>query len=687
MSDDEDEAFNEQLLQNILSSVNDEFNIKDYLIDGMSLYANNNNSNSSSSQQQTYKVMHGEDALLIDELLSQLHYDEKKHEIDDFLFEKKKQHDESVLIQQQQEQEQQLLEQQQLQQIQQEQQTGDLHEFDQQVLNDIDSLLRSSKQSNEPLTGNEISEVIEEEPVVSPSKQVSDQKSEKQKEIDKIRKHFIEFEDLPNLTEYLNRQANRLQKGRPRVFKVCPAYYAVGTSHGIILLFSRQDRKVTQLKLDNSKLFTDVNQYNGVTCMDLTSSGDLILSGYERGQIVLWDTKTKTVVKKFTIAGLLHETKNKSTQYLCIDNICFLHDKMQFVVSCGNALLMITMSKVLFSIYSEVKAILNSNSQFGHIRHIAVLAEGLAPHPTNEFLLIAVATATEILIINLRTTSTFQIPYRLTMPSEAEPTSLPYLAWRRVLPPLHIPVEFDPQSKNNMTEIKAKNPHLAVGWGKIINIFQFYMYREKHSLEMNRVSFMNVTNDVIGVCWLEERVMGIIDSAFNVTVADPFVQTSVQTASIKDISLVFHSRFDRVSQTGEVSQRELLPAYHQSYQEHNGLLYLMGEESITALKVLNWKQRIEALIQTKSWTDSIALALDFYHGREIAVVGLPSDTQYQQLLVGEVIKGMLIEYLDNELLGVSSNSFDNSQQKDEYFETVSTTSYSVVTNDLTIFYS
>ena len=67
--------------------------------------------------------------------------------------------------------------------------------------------------------------------------------------VKQVRSHYIEQEMLRELSGYLNARVNLSEKGRARVFRICPAYYAIGTSHGIILLFGRQDRKVSQLRI------------------------------------------------------------------------------------------------------------------------------------------------------------------------------------------------------------------------------------------------------------------------------------------------------------------------------------------------------------------------------------------------------------------------------------------------------
>lgn len=325
--DEDDDTLNEQLLQSILASVND-FNIGDYLIDESFINNNNSNAFTSSTAQslespyspsslltkncfdalmdqstlasaQFYKT-NSSDALLVDEVLQELHYDDRRREIEDYLTKRKREEEEKRLrheaeqvelenkrrkLEKEEREERERLEREEVQRKMRNNQ-DDYHydivqqleeeemEVDQQAIDDIDRLLRSAKRVASPtihspssassvpadlFSSQETRQYLEQGASMTDLSHLSDQlnsevsdmdeEEKRAKHIQSVRSHFVEQEVLKQLSDYLSAKTNRTEKGRARAFRICPAYYAIGTSHGIVLLFGRQDRKVSQLRL------------------------------------------------------------------------------------------------------------------------------------------------------------------------------------------------------------------------------------------------------------------------------------------------------------------------------------------------------------------------------------------------------------------------------------------------------
>mmetsp|Transcript_5309 Transcript_5309/g.4500 ORF Transcript_5309/g.4500 Transcript_5309/m.4500 type:complete len:86 (-) Transcript_5309:3794-4051(-) len=76
--------------------------------------------------------------------------------------------------------------------------------------------------------------------------------------------------------------------GNPKCTAVLPRkYIAIGTSRGVVLLF---DYGLTNVeKIGTSK----EAEYGAVTSIDFTPNGDLMVSGYDSGHIVLWSFEKK----------------------------------------------------------------------------------------------------------------------------------------------------------------------------------------------------------------------------------------------------------------------------------------------------------------------------------------------------------------------------------------------------------
>lgn len=158
--------------------------------------------------------------------------------------------------------------------------------------------------------------------------------------------------------------------------------------------------------------------YNSVTALDIC--GDYMVAGYLRGYVILWDLNTGTAIKKH------FDFKTP------VDHVLFLHDKMHFLASSAGQLKTYGISKVLFSLYSDVKTIMDGT--FGFLRHVAVLPTPQAPHPVNDYLIVAVATDREVMIVTLK--PVMRVLFRVAKPPDVQHNALPYVCWRRVLSPM-----------------------------------------------------------------------------------------------------------------------------------------------------------------------------------------------------------------------------------------------------------
>jgi hypothetical protein len=603
-SDEDESILTEQQLQEILTS-------KAYNIEKFEEYLLEQSketivTTTTTIENASLYQIHIEDTFQVNQLLDELNYNERKEEIEKDLKridekrrmiqerqareeeERKKREEEEERKKMDQEQEKQKREEEERKKIEMQKSLniGRLHveansqqAIDSKATEDITQLLQKRKSESEYVLDFE----EENENTSGSMLDGNIEKIQNREQIEHVRSDFIKLENGPKLYDIVKKY------GRVLVLRICQAYYAIGTSFGLILLISRHERAQWLLDINqtisNNELSAQVNQYNEVTSIDLTASGDYILAGYKRGEIVLWETRSKSFVKRFTVSRLLAESssKLKNLPSYSIVDVNFLHEKTQFLVSCCNVLFMITLNKKLFTTSYDVKLISSSMLKIGSIRHVNVLESGLALHPTNELLLVAVATDSQVLVINLKST---QILYQVPRPAETSSMSLPYLSWCRVLPPLYI-------SEGMQEEIKGKNPHLAIAWGNVINVFQLYVYKDaKNTLEMNIVSNMQIPNEIIGICWLEERILAFIDSSYQVTIADPFAQASVQSVSIKDINIVYHYIFNESNMEmegridNERNRVSNIRSYHHSYVENSGMLYLLGSGSMIGLTEL-----------------------------------------------------------------------------------------------------
>jgi hypothetical protein len=104
---------------------------------------------------------------------------------------------------------------------------------------------------------------------------------------------------MDTLSSQLSRNAQFRQHGpgTATVVQITSKFISVGTTRGLVLLFdhSQEMRQV----IGSSAPATSRNS-NPVTALDVTASGDVIVCGYNNGEIIAWETTKGSVVKKIS---------------------------------------------------------------------------------------------------------------------------------------------------------------------------------------------------------------------------------------------------------------------------------------------------------------------------------------------------------------------------------------------------
>ena len=90
-----------------------------------------------------------------------------------------------------------------------------------------------------------------------------------------------------------------------------------------------------------------------------------------------------------------------------------------------------------------------------------------------------------------------------------------------------------------------------------------------------------------------------------------------------------------------------LPSFHNSVCGYDSLIYFLGSRSINWCQVLSWHERIAGLEETGNITGAIALGLQCWEGRAVAVVGLPRNQDDARAILSEHLNGLLQSQFNN----------------------------------------
>ncbi|EFC41677.1 hypothetical protein NAEGRDRAFT_58764 [Naegleria gruberi] len=497
---------------------------------------------------------------------------------------------------------------------------------------------------------------------------------------------MIKLDMIKSINEYL--ELHRQEIGICKVIKVSSTILAIGTSNGTTVIFSNSSSKVAHLKLTKQGKGTPtknpqpiVNQYNSVTCMDITSTGNYVVCGYEYGDIAFWSIQNGgELIKRINGKGEENVNSNSSEFMTPVDNIQFVkNNPFKVLVSSQGAVKLITLKEKLIKlggnsyVYDSLRV---TDDNFDRVVDVKILAEGEAYHASNDYLVVAMATSMGVFVMALE--PFVKILCFLSKPEEVSPTTLPYLSWRKVLAPIQLATSHETTLNQILRLNKTKPPLLAIAWGNILNIFQLEVEpqpkgsvpNDSVNSEMFRVSCMEFKNDLIGALWCGEQVMLLLDREHQLLVVDPFATKNVEERKItfeiptkatqeKVISthhLTYHSRFDVKSNDGKFTLHPV-PSFHSTLctraSSVDGVAYLLcdndmniNNQVVITVKVLSWKERIDQLLDMGSWNHALKMALNFYQGRGIAVIGLPTDSSLRKQLAGDVIGDILQGYVD-----------------------------------------
>ena len=97
---------------------------------------------------------------------------------------------------------------------------------------------------------------------------------------------------------FQNAQYRQHGPGLPTVISVHSKYIAIGTSHGLVLVFDHFQEVRIVLGSEDPK----AGSYGAVTALDVSSQDDYLIVGYMNGSLKLWDVMSGAVVKSISDA-------------------------------------------------------------------------------------------------------------------------------------------------------------------------------------------------------------------------------------------------------------------------------------------------------------------------------------------------------------------------------------------------
>eukprot|EP00698_Gefionella_okellyi_P019588 TRINITY_DN6022_c0_g1_i1.p1 TRINITY_DN6022_c0_g1~~TRINITY_DN6022_c0_g1_i1.p1 ORF type:complete len:1522 (-),score=360.42 TRINITY_DN6022_c0_g1_i1:629-5194(-) len=431
------------------------------------------------------------------------------------------------------------------------------------------------------------------------------------------RPDIVKLEVLREITTQLSSTQTRHDVGLPACMSVHPRFIAVGTTHGLILVFDHY-------QLLKVILASHGSEASSTSSIDISPDGDWLVSGHKDGTVMLWDIAKGTVIKSIPDAHAKEP----------IVHVRFINKSNLLTVDITGVVNTIALNKVLLMFLAEAKCLLQG---VGHVVALDIMPRSqlptkagappkLAPltqaNPLDNENFVVLATDKRVFIISLLPSANVRV--RLPKPDTAGEEKLPYVAWRG--------------STVRTTDERrdVSDPMLAVCWDRQLMFMRLRRIQSADGsgsdIDCTLVSEMTIDTSACGVQWMSEEVVMVLTDHDQLCVIDVVSTSILDLVDIRQTRLVYHSKF-------------LEKSFHQSLAVASSILYMLGFDQLCMARILSWTERIAVLREAGKPLDALALALDFYEGRAKAVVGLPRQLPALRAATSNRIAELLVEYM------------------------------------------
>ena len=275
--------------------------------------------------------------------------------------------------------------------------------------------------------------------------------------------------------------------------------------------------------------------------------------------------------------------------------------------------------------------------------HISSMLKNNFFHNTS---LLAMATLTKLIILNLKPTPTAIFTQKLTGPSGC----LPLLSW---------------SFKISQTENGIKTVFPVLSFGRNQTILLYIVSKTEDIFCFEELPSINLNHTLVAMSWLSSQIIITIDKLECIRTIDVKTQEELECLDLGSVNLVYGSSYFKSLPTGgNVSPALKAASAHACYQSvrvFNGQLILLGTKSIHCLTMRFWKDRLDFFVKQNEYVKALQLAQLFFEGKGKAVVGLTGGIEYRRKVVGNEIINILLLYLDMAMtINCPKTSEDNS---------------------------
>ncbi|XP_066148153.1 vacuolar protein sorting-associated protein 8 homolog isoform X1 [Euwallacea fornicatus] len=444
---------------------------------------------------------------------------------------------------------------------------------------------------------------------------------------------------LQGVSTQISSAADRVKAGLPTVISNSLKYIAVGTSHGYILCFDSQQNLCW--------CYHDITliDQGAISALAFNLESTRILAGYERGYIIMIDSKNGDIVRKMPDAHA-PQTAVLHLRFTFMSNLALCGDSSGCVFTLGfNRRLGVRSwdSKCLFS------------GARGEVCVFEPLVQGHDISFLSKHVLVAMATLSKIIVISVR--PRLKVHFNQQLPKIS--TSLPLISWQLV----SIGKTFQP----------------VLAWARGNYLHYARLITNFSTSSNNRIRLMPLRNvqlpyTLTALHWLGTRHLALLDTSENLHLIEVRTQRELELLELSAAGLVYSSaHFKALAVGGGVSEAFALAgerACYNSLSSRGTQLLVLGTKAVHLVKLRSWPERIIFLSDQGRWSEALNLAAEEGLNKESFTMELLNrylenlnqntvDKDSLTAAVGCCVKLNKIDILCNELLEAVSTDQNN----------------------------
>ena len=456
----------------------------------------------------------------------------------------------------------------------------------------------------------------------------------------------------------------------------------IGDSNGIIKIFSlKTEIEIGPLNYKPEELINISNKTENenisVTSMDVLSNKNLLVCGYYNGIVEIWDLEYKKCKKKLTTSITEHKSQILAVKFLNGN------DKMMEIISsdCSG---LVNITALTVGLFKNIKAEVNPLIEYSQpIFVIEILKftkeEKKMPFLKKNIEIVGFACYDYVFIyqINPELVELF----KFTRPDYFSDYNIANISFGIGYIPRTkdiIDINRDQNQKLNekaseyCIDTKNINRLVAVSWDTFINI-----YAIKFDLE-NGVETIAMVGNYINSCQINrmffvgDSILFIYDKKdkfklLNTGMMNPgetvldennkiplYEKEKEKRALIQELNNIIDKvlKQNYIPQSTKKTEKEIKTkeTYYNSIYSNNKNIYILGENELEYGEIYSWEECVNKLINDSEWINALIFGLKLFKGEEyISYSGVPIDAKKRKEIVGEKMKKIIKEYIDDRI--------------------------------------